>query len=225
MKKALIPLLVSGLVATSWPMLSTAQSDAPQNAARPTARHGDQGGRGGHMMGHRGGSDMHHASMRHHPGAHEGSHPRSHQGGAMGWLKGLDLSEAQRDRMFEIMHAQAPKMREQRKALQAARKELGQFSTAAQLDATQVQAASTKVAQAMASMIEHQVRTRNALFQQLTPEQQKTVQARMTAMQEHGRGGQHGMGQKGHRHGAGHGPGPGHRQGSDKAQSPANPNS
>jgi Spy/CpxP family protein refolding chaperone len=214
MKKALIPLLVSGLVATSWPMLSTAQSDAPQNAATPTARHSEHRAR---MMGHHGEGKMHHASMRHEQGAS--------QGGAMGWLKGLDLSEAQRDRMFEIMHAQAPKMREQRKALQAARKELGQFSTAAQLDATQVQAASTKVAQAMASMIEHQVRTRNALFQQLTPEQQKTVQARMTAMQEHGRGGQHGMGQKGHRHGAGHGPGPGHRQGSDKAQSPANPNS
>jgi len=218
MKNALIPLLVSGLVATSWPMLSTAQSDAPQNAATPSARHSEHGAR---MMGHRGEGKMRHASMRHEQG--------SPQGGAMGWLRGLDLSEAQRDRIFEIMHAQAPRMREQRKAMQAARKELGQLSTAATLDANQVQAASTKVAQAMASMIENQVRTRNAIFQQLTPEQQKTVQARMTAMQERGRGGDHGMGHKGHRHGHdqghGQGHGQGHRHGADKAQSPANLNS
>jgi Spy/CpxP family protein refolding chaperone len=139
---------------------------------------------------------------------------------ARAWLRGLDLSEAQRDKVFAIMHAQAPKMREQSKLVRAARMELGGLATAATLDPAQLKAASDKLARAIADMSESRVSTRNQIFQLLTPEQKQQVLARLA--ERSGRGGEgRGTGHGGHRpgqqgEGRGHG---GHGHGEQQRSS------
>jgi Spy/CpxP family protein refolding chaperone len=129
------------------------------------------------------------------------------------WLRGLDLTETQRDKVFEIMHAQAPRMREQAKLVRTARTELGGLATAPSLDPAQLKAASDKLARALADMSAARVGTRNQIFQLLTPEQKQKLQAGLAQYGDR-KGGGHGMGPDGHRKGGGHGMGPdGHRPG------------
>jgi Spy/CpxP family protein refolding chaperone len=128
------------------------------------------------------------------------------------WLHGLGLTDAQRDKVFEIVHAQAPGLRQQAKAVRAARGELGALSTAATLDSAQLKAASDKLARALADMSESRVRTRNQIFQVLTPEQQKQVEAKL-AQYDRKHGGHEGHMRPGGHHGHGHGMRPGHGPG------------
>lgn len=208
MRKTLIPALAASLLALTLPIggqAETASGIAPQ--AQMGHGHGEKRGhaegRGHHAR------DSHHGmsgkgGMKHMGGGAHGSGMMS----GRAWLRGLDLSEAQRDKVFTIMHAQAPKMREQAKLVRAARTELGGLATAANLDSGQLKAASDKLARAIAEMSESRVSTRNQIFQLLTPEQKQQVQARLT--ERGGRGGEgRGMGQGGHRSGQ-HGDGRGH---------------
>ena len=73
-----------------------------------------------------------------HPGGHHGCGDFAMQGGpGMGGemmpphLRGLNLTEAQRDKIFEIMHAQAPVMRDKAKALRKAEEDLRALTAAA----------------------------------------------------------------------------------------------
>jgi Spy/CpxP family protein refolding chaperone len=210
MRKTLIPALAASLFALTLPLGGQAETAA---GAGPQAQMGHRPAHGDNRGESRGHGAQAHGS--HHGMSGQGGMMRmgggQHGGGMMAaraWLRGLDLSEAQRDKVFAIMHAQAPKMREQAKLVRAARTELGGLAMAATLDPAQLKAASDKLARAIADMSESRVSTRNQIFQLLTPEQKQQVQARLA--ERSGRGGEgRGMGHGGHRPGQ-HGEGRGH---------------
>src|SRR5690606_34317209 len=130
-KRLLTGLAVAGTLAIGAPMLVSAQGgpggegpragmqrdDASPRYERMHRhhRHGEHGmyGRGGESMGGfgphaRGGDSMY------------GFGPRA--------MRGLGLSEEQRDKLFELRHAAAPKFREQGKVLRDAHRELRRLS-------------------------------------------------------------------------------------------------
>ncbi len=121
---------------------------------------------GGHMGGQMGGQmGDHMAGMK---GQHDG----------LRFLRGLDLSEQQHDRIFEIVHRQAPAMRERTKALNRTRQELGALAMSAQYDEGRAKALSDGLASVTAEMALERVRTANAVWQVLTPEQRRQVEER-----------------------------------------------
>ena len=132
---------------------------APQTAAQPLGPAGDGlvGGPGA-MGGHHGGPRM--------------------GGGMMRALRGLDLSEAQRDAVFEIMHGQAPAMRERMKALRKARLELRALAQSADFDAARARARADAVGRAMADLALARAESGSRIYKLLTPEQRARL-ARM----------------------------------------------
>lgn len=128
-----------------------------------------------------------------HGGRHGEAHsrgPHAHRGeaGLMGghhdpmrFLRGLDLSEQQHDRIFEIVHRQAPAMRERAKAVGRARQELGALAMSAQYDEGRAKALSDGLAAAAGEMAMERARTANAVWQLLTPEQRRQVEERTRA--------------------------------------------
>jgi Spy/CpxP family protein refolding chaperone len=95
------------------------------------------------------------------PGAHAG--PAS--------LRGLDLSEAQQDRVFAILHAQAPKRRELEKAERKAGQALGELARAPELDEARASASAQALGQAIADQEVLRLRTNAQIKAVLTSEQ------------------------------------------------------
>lgn len=96
----------------------------------------------------------------------------------MRMLRDLDLSEAQRDQIFQIRHAQAPAMREQAKAMRAARKDLRELAMAPEYDAAKAQASADAMAKAMATMALMRVESTRKVLAVLTPDQRKKLDER-----------------------------------------------
>ncbi|MFZ5462896.1 MAG: Spy/CpxP family protein refolding chaperone [Pseudomonadota bacterium] len=99
-------------------------------------------------------------------------------------LRGLGLTEAQRDKIFELMHAQAPAMRDKDKEIHKARAELHKLAFSAEYDEARVKALSEAAAAAMAEMAQMRARIEHQIYQLLTPEQRKTVEERKAAFEE-----------------------------------------
>jgi len=108
-------------------------------------------------------------------------------------LKGLDLTEAQRDQIFEIRHANMPALREQRKQMLASRQALKALSVQADTDAADVQAQSEALGKAAAAMATLRVQTMNQVMNVLTDEQATLLRERM--QKRHARG-DHRLGSK-----------------------------
>ena len=177
----------SALAATATPAMS-----ADPAAAEPIlmAMHdGDRGERGGRGEGPRHGKSErrggHHDSMRH-------------------MLRGLDLTEAQRDQIFELRHASVPAMRDAHKAVRAARKQLRDYSREGNVDKAQLQQYAGELGQAIANMTVLRIEGRSAVMAVLTPEQKAKMKERMEKrMEKGGKHGKDGHGKGGHRHGDG----------------------
>lgn len=116
------------------------------------------------------GGDMHHRGGRKH-------------GGAMRMLRGLDLTDAQRDQIFQIRYAQMPEMRAQRKAARAARKALRELALAPQYDAAKAKAAADAYAKASAQIALMRVDATYKTLAVLTPEQRKKLEERRAQWQ------------------------------------------
>ena len=99
-------------------------------------------------------------------------------------LRGLDLTEAQQDKVFALMHEQAPAMREKAKEMRAARIAMRDMMMSDKYDEAQVKALTERSAQAMAEMAQMRARSANEIYKLLTPEQRKTLQERKAAMQQ-----------------------------------------
>jgi protein CpxP len=99
-------------------------------------------------------------------------------GGEPPFLHGLDLSEAQQDKVFAILHAEAPYLREQGKAARKAQEALRALSQAAQYDDAKAAALAQAGAQALANITLQHVRTGQKLLALLTPEQRKQLAER-----------------------------------------------
>ncbi|MBN9429346.1 MAG: Spy/CpxP family protein refolding chaperone [Burkholderiales bacterium] len=187
--------IVAGSIALATPLFALAQpgpggpmpgagpgaGGRPDAAQMPGPQHGmhGQAGQWGHGRMHQGA----HGPMQR--GMHGATHFRG-EGPGMGWLRGLNLTEQQRDKVFEIMHGSAPALREQGKVLQQTRRELARLPLSADYDQAKARGLAERHAQAMAQMAELRARNMNEIYRQLTPEQQKHVSERMARFEQRG---------------------------------------
>ncbi|HEY0878584.1 MAG TPA: Spy/CpxP family protein refolding chaperone [Zeimonas sp.] len=113
-------------------------------------------------------------------GHRHGEQMRGQRGHGDRFLRGLDLTSEQRDRIFEIRHAAAPKMREQMKVLREARGEFSKLALSSDYDEAKVRALAERNAQAMSEVAQLRARSMNEIYKVLTPEQQAKVQERQS---------------------------------------------
>ncbi|WP_239700549.1 Spy/CpxP family protein refolding chaperone [Massilia sp. 9096] len=120
------------------------------------------------------------------PGMH-GAHD-----GLMGHLHGLNLSEAQQDKLFAIHHAAQPEQREHMKAVRKAHEALAELARAVRFDDARAAALSRDLGQAIAAEALLHARTEAQALAVLTPEQRERLQRhRAPGAQMHaGRGAQ-----------------------------------
>jgi periplasmic protein CpxP/Spy len=118
---------------------------------------------------------------------HDGEHAKSSWGHWKAYsptylLRGLNLTEAQKDQVFTIMHAQAPIMRDTRKQYWALKKELMAVTQADQFDDTKAQQIANKIATLAQSKIMNRARTHAKILEILTPEQREESLASIEKM-------------------------------------------
>jgi Spy/CpxP family protein refolding chaperone len=89
------------------------------------------------------------------------------------FFHGVELTEAQQDKIFAILHAEAPYLREQSKAAAKARAALHALANADQYDDAKAASLAQAAATADANIALQHVRTRQKLLAVLTPEQRK----------------------------------------------------
>jgi periplasmic protein CpxP/Spy len=94
-------------------------------------------------------------------------------------LRGLDLTEAQRDQIFKIHHDQAPAMREQMKQVRHAREDLMKSASADRFDETHARQAADALGKAVSAMAVMRAQTMNRVRAILTPEQRTRMDERM----------------------------------------------
>lgn len=95
------------------------------------------------------------------------------RGQAPGFLRGVVLDEAQQDKVFAIVHAQEPQLREQSKAARHAHEALRAMATSGQFDDARAAALAQTAAKAMAAMALQRARTDAQVYALLTPEQRR----------------------------------------------------
>ena len=174
-KRLLTGLAVAGTLAISAPMLVSAQG-GPMG--------GGEGPRAG--MQRDDGSPRYERMHRHQH--HHGQHGMYHGGrggdqmGGFGFgpraMRGLDLSEEQRDKVFELRHAAAPKFREQGKILRDAHRELRRLSMSDGYDEAKAAEIGERAAKAMTEMAQLRARNANEFWKLLTPEQREKLDDR-----------------------------------------------
>ncbi|MDX9944562.1 MAG: Spy/CpxP family protein refolding chaperone [Azonexus sp.] len=124
-----------------------------------------QGGKPGMCDGKDGmrGASMHGQGMK-----HEGM-------AMMRGLHRLDLSEAQQDKIFDIMHAQAPAMREQMKQLRKAEDELRELRTSADFNERKAKQLIERIANQRAEHELARLQAERKVMDVLTPEQRQKL--------------------------------------------------
>jgi len=106
-------------------------------------------------------------------------HPGPHMGGpGLPFLRGIDLSEAQGDRLFAILHAQAPQLREQEKLEIKALDALDAMRASGRVDDVQAVAQARALGQAVAAQELLHVRTAAQVMALLTPQQKEAIERR-----------------------------------------------
>jgi len=95
-------------------------------------------------------------------------------------LHGLPLSEAQQDKIFSLIHAQAPKLREQAKTARKSREELHALARSAAFDDGKAKALAEIGAKANAESALILARLDQQTMKLLTPEQRKQLDERMS---------------------------------------------
>ena len=93
-------------------------------------------------------------------------------------LRGLDLTQAQRDQIFKIHHEQAPAMREQMKNMRNARRDLAQAAGGEPYDAERVRAAAEAQGKAVTQLALMRAQTMQKVSAVLTPEQRAKLKER-----------------------------------------------
>lgn len=114
-----------------------------------------------------------------------GHAPTEGEGPLPPFMHGLMLSEAQRDKIFDILHAQAPKLRQHHKALRKAREALRLLALSTRYDEAHARALAEDGAEAMAQIALLHAQADHELFALLTPEQRKQAEAGPAQRPEH----------------------------------------
>ena len=111
-------------------------------------------------------------------------HHQHHDGPAFGghepmppFLRGVTLSEAQKDQIFELMHKQAPLMREKGRATHQAMEELRRLSFSSNYDDATAQKLARTAAEKQSEMALLRAQSDQKIIALLTPEQRKEVTA------------------------------------------------
>ncbi|WP_051293756.1 Spy/CpxP family protein refolding chaperone [Pseudoduganella violaceinigra] len=155
-KSTLIPLMLASVLAL--PLLGRAQEGMPLEGERPPHGAGF-GGRHGEMHGGRAG---------------------------MHFLHGLELSESQEDKLFQLMHSQAPYLREQERAHDKAVRALHEMGNADKFDDAAAAKLAQAAAQAQANLMLAHIRSHQKVLALLTPEQRKQLDERKAHPQRGG---------------------------------------
>ena len=110
------------------------------------------------------------------PGMHGHHGPDGPFGGpmmGMPFLRGLSLSDAQQDKVFEIMHAQAPALRLRGREVRQSREALFALARSERFDDAKATALADTGARAASQIALMRARSAAAVWQVLTPEQRK----------------------------------------------------
>jgi protein CpxP len=107
------------------------------------------------------------------PGGHGPHHGA--QGPGLPFLRGIDLSEAQQDRLFAILHAEAPQLREQGKIEDKAHEALRAMLDAGDFNEARASNHTRALGQAIAARELLRVRTAGQVMALLTPEQRARI--------------------------------------------------
>ncbi|MET3134208.1 protein CpxP [Oxalobacteraceae bacterium GrIS 1.11] len=118
------------------------------------------------------------------PAMHDMPHPhaapppfeRGERGAPPPFLRGITLSEAQQDKVFAVMHAQEPLLRDQRKIVSQAHEELHALAASGKFDDAKAGALAQTIGQAMARITLQQARSEQELMAMLTAEQRKQAE-------------------------------------------------
>lgn len=94
-------------------------------------------------------------------------------GGRAPILRGVELTEAQEDKVFAILHAEKPYLREQAKAAAKAHEALREMAGAEKYSDAKAASLAQAAGTAMANIALQRVRTEQKLLAVLTPEQRK----------------------------------------------------
>lgn len=138
-------------------------------------RHGSHGMMGGHRMGMMGGE---------HGGPIGGDHLPP-------FLRGLELTEAQRDKLFDLQHAIAPRQRELSKTVKSSREALHQLAHGDNFDAKQARQLADQHAKAVAELALLHAETGAKIRALLTPEQRKQADERRSRFEHRRHDGHH----------------------------------
>ena len=111
-----------------------------------------------------------------HPGPGEHERGQGH-GRGMPFLRGVTLTEAQKDKVFAIMHAQEPQQREQMKSVRKAHEALETMAASGQFDESKAAALAQDAGKAMAAAALLRARTEAQVMALLTPEQRQQAAA------------------------------------------------
>lgn len=116
------------------------------------------------------------AHQMHKHGAHHG-HRMGARGGVEN-MRSLNLTEAQRDKIFEIRHAAAPETRQIAKEIAEARKALRKLGKADKFDEAKAKAAADSQGAAVAKAALLNAKTQSQIHAVLTPEQRQQLEQR-----------------------------------------------
>jgi protein CpxP len=97
-------------------------------------------------------------------------------GGPPPFLHGLHLTDEQQDKVFAIVYAAAPAIREQAKALRKAHEALHDLNHADQYDESRVKSLAEAAAKAETQLTVLRMRSEHEIFALLTPEQKKQLE-------------------------------------------------
>ena len=162
---ARLAMVIAAATAVSAPAFAQTET-VPQGRSDAHAQHMQ----GGHRMGGQ------HGMMGEHGMGERG---RGHDG--IEHMRGLNLSEAQRDQIFNIRHASAPNARQAMKEAAAARAELRELSRADKFDEAKAKAAADREGAALAKVALQRAKTQHQIHAVLTPEQRQQIEQRRAA--------------------------------------------
>jgi periplasmic protein CpxP/Spy len=91
------------------------------------------------------------------------------------YLAGLKLDEAQRDKVFVILHESAPTLRERLKRLSRVQADLRRLTAGPDYDESKAQVLAEQIGRAMSEVALLRARTDRLIFDLLSPEQRKRL--------------------------------------------------
>lgn len=115
-----------------------------------------------------------------------------HRGGGM-MLRGLDLTDDQKNQVKGIMEASKAKVQPLRESMKATRQKLRDLSASGKFDEGQVQALATEQGNISAQLTVERERSKSQIFQILTPEQREKAAQMKQQMKERSKDGKRGF--------------------------------